>query len=79
MRRVGRGRLRAELRRQPGWVLWLVLVAAGFALVGVLLGGSGDRFGGALLHYVVLFGAGALLLVAGALLLVRGRSGDGGR
>jgi hypothetical protein len=76
---VNRERVRQELRRQPRWVLWVLLASTVCTVASLLLGGRDNSLGGPVLYFVVLCGSGALLLLCVVALLVRGRAGAGDR
>jgi hypothetical protein len=69
-------RVRQELRRQPQWVLWVLLASSACTVASLLLGDRNDGFGGPALYFTVLGGSGALFLSCVVLLLWRGRTGD---
>ena len=68
--------MRQELRRQPRWVLWVLLASSACTVTSLLLGDRNDGFGGPVLYFAVLGGSGALFLSCVVLLLWLGRTGD---
>ena len=69
-----RERLRRELRRQPRWWPWVMLVSASCTFTALLGGYSNDHFGGPVLHFLALGSSGALVVSSIVLLLVRDRT-----
>ncbi|MFF5173092.1 hypothetical protein ACFY3U_10695 [Micromonospora sp. NPDC000089] len=66
-------RMWQDLRRQPRWFLWVMLVSAGGTFTSMLLSGPNRGLGGWVPYVVVLCGAGAVLASSVVLLLLQGR------
>jgi peptidoglycan/LPS O-acetylase OafA/YrhL len=69
---VTREQMRRELRRQPRWLFWVVLVSTGLTLASTLMGDPDHGFGGPVLRLVVMCGSGLLLVLCIVLILLRG-------
>ena len=68
-----RDRVLRELQRQPRSFPWLMLISASCTFVALLRGGRNPGFLGPVVHYVVLCGSGALVVLSIVLLVMRRR------
>lgn len=59
-----------ELRRQPRWFLWVMLVGTGCTFASMLMRGPNHAFGGLVLYFAVLSGSGAMLVSSVVLMLL---------
>ena len=66
-----------EMRRQPRWLLWAMLLSASCTCASLLMRGPHRGFGGPVLYFVGLGVSGALLVSSVVLLLLRAGTGDG--
>lgn len=66
-------RMWQDLRRQPRWFLWAMLISTGGTFASMLMSGPNYGFGGPLVYFAVLFGSGAMLVSSVVLMLLRRR------
>ena len=71
---MSRRRVWRELRQQPRWFPWVMLVSTACTVTSLLVSGSNSAFGGPVPYFAVLCGSGALLVLS-IVLLVRRRAG----
>lgn len=67
-----------ELRRQPRWLFWVLPVAPGSTFASTLMSSPDQGLGAPVLHFVVLYVSGLVLVLWIALILLRCLAGAEG-